>query len=189
VNFKRGSLVANFQSPCWRASRCETPVRSRRRPVRGAVIAALFAGRYADESTAPTRRLAVRDAVSRAAGAGLFTADAHGARCRLHDVDLGRSDVCQELLQGRAVERGAREGAVVIAGRDQAPAFVRLALDIGLAGLALGTKAELEMPMALLNRSMAVLLPADASESVPIAVEAKAVLVLKPTEGTGRARA
>src|SRR5262249_52597085 len=55
-----------------------------------------------------------------------------------HDVDLARPDIGQQLLQRRAVERGAGEGAVVVAARDQPPALVRLTLYIGLAGLALG---------------------------------------------------
>src|SRR5262249_8456439 len=55
-----------------------------------------------------------------------------------YDVDLVRPEIGQELLQRRAVERGAGEGAVVVAARDQPPAFVRLTLYIGLAGLALG---------------------------------------------------
>src|SRR6516162_3216905 len=46
----------------------------------------------------------------------------------------------QELLQRRAVERGAGECAVVVAAGDQPPAFVRLALYICLAGLALGVE-------------------------------------------------
>jgi hypothetical protein len=55
-----------------------------------------------------------------------------------HNVDLARAHLGQELLQRRAVERGAGEGAIVVAAGDQPPAFVRLALYIGLAGLALG---------------------------------------------------
>src|SRR5437870_1805254 len=46
----------------------------------------------------------------------------------------------QELLQRRAVERGAGECAVVVAARDQPPAVVRLTLYICLAGLALGVE-------------------------------------------------
>src|SRR4029077_12106754 len=47
-------------------------------------------------------------------------------------------DIGQEFLQGRAVEGGSREAAIIIAVRNEAPALMRLALDIGLAGLALG---------------------------------------------------
>jgi hypothetical protein len=43
-------------------------------------------------------------------------------------------------LQGRAVEGGAGETAIVIMLRDEAPAFMRLALDIGFAGLPLGVE-------------------------------------------------
>ena len=56
------------------------------------------------------------------------------------DVDLAGPDLVQQSLQGRAVERGAGEPAIVVAVRNQAPALMRLALDIGLAGLALGVE-------------------------------------------------
>ena len=46
----------------------------------------------------------------------------------LHNVDLARLDICQELLQRRALQRGARERAILVATRDQPPAFVRLTL-------------------------------------------------------------
>src|SRR2546430_1214069 len=39
-----------------------------------------------------------------------------------------------------AIERGAGECAIVVTAGDQAPAFVRLTPDIGLAGLALGVE-------------------------------------------------
>src|SRR5947207_3466839 len=55
-----------------------------------------------------------------------------------HNVDLARAHLGQELLQRRAVERGTGECTVVVAAGDQPPAFVRLALYICLAGLALG---------------------------------------------------
>jgi hypothetical protein len=57
-----------------------------------------------------------------------------------HNVDLARLDIRQELLQRRALERGAGECAIIVAVRDQPPAFVRLTLDIGLTGLALGVE-------------------------------------------------
>src|SRR6516225_8364660 len=55
-----------------------------------------------------------------------------------HNVDRTRPDVGQEPLHGRTVERAAGKGAVVVAAGNQTPAFVRLTLYIGLAGLALG---------------------------------------------------
>src|SRR5205085_177779 len=55
-----------------------------------------------------------------------------------HNVDSARPDIRQELLQSGPLERGAGECAVVVAAGDQPPAFVRLALYICLAGLALG---------------------------------------------------
>ena len=67
-----------------------------------------------------------------------------------HDIDRSCSDVREQLLQGRAVERGAREAAIIIAVGDKAPALVGLALDIGLAGLALGIQGvELEIEVML----------------------------------------
>ena len=57
-----------------------------------------------------------------------------------HDVDLAGVDVGQELLQGRPVKGGPREGAIVITVREEPPALAHLALDIGLAGLALGVE-------------------------------------------------
>ena len=53
------------------------------------------------------------------------------------DGDLAGPDVGEELLQGRAVERGSREPAIIVAIRVEAPALMRLALNIGLASLPL----------------------------------------------------
>src|SRR3984893_4096541 len=67
-----------------------------------------------------------------------------------HDGDLASPDIGQELLQGRAVEGGSREAAIVIAVWNQAPALMRLALDIGLAGLPLGIeRVEFEIEIVL----------------------------------------
>jgi hypothetical protein len=56
------------------------------------------------------------------------------------------SAIGQKLLQGRAVERGPGQPAIVIAIRVEAPALMGLALDIGLAGLALRIeRVELEV--------------------------------------------
>jgi hypothetical protein len=49
-----------------------------------------------------------------------------------HDIDKAGPDVGQEPLQGRAVDRGAGEAAIVIAGRECPPALMGLALDVGL---------------------------------------------------------
>ena len=43
----------------------------------------------------------------------------------------------QELLQGRALQRAAGETAIVIAGREEPPALMGLALDVGLRRLTL----------------------------------------------------
>jgi hypothetical protein len=67
-----------------------------------------------------------------------------------HNIDLARADVGQELLQRRALERGAGESAIIVAGGDQPPAFVRLTPDIGLARLALGVeRAEGKLKIVL----------------------------------------
>src|SRR5437660_4793081 len=57
-----------------------------------------------------------------------------------HNVNRARPDIGQELLQRRAVERGTGECTIVVAAGDQPPAFVRLALYICLAGLALSVE-------------------------------------------------
>src|SRR6202162_4080843 len=67
-----------------------------------------------------------------------------------HDGDLAGPDIGQELLQGSAVEGGTREPAIVVAIRNQAPALMRLALDIGLAGFPLGIeRVEFEVEIML----------------------------------------
>ena len=59
-------------------------------------------------------------------------------------------------MQSRAVEGGTREPAVIVAIRNQAPTFMRLALDIGLAGLALGIeRVEFEIEIVLGPMSVA----------------------------------
>src|SRR5271157_1539564 len=56
------------------------------------------------------------------------------------NVDLASPDLVQQILQGRAIQRSAGQAAVVESIPDQSPAFMRLALDIGLTGLPLGVK-------------------------------------------------
>ena len=53
------------------------------------------------------------------------------------NVDLLGPDLRQQPLQGGAVERSTGECAVIVAVVDRVPALMRLALDVGLAGLAL----------------------------------------------------
>jgi hypothetical protein len=66
------------------------------------------------------------------------------------DVDFAAADIVEELLQGRTLEGGAGQAAVVVPGADQPPALVGLALDVGLAGLALGIEGvELEVEIML----------------------------------------
>jgi len=57
-----------------------------------------------------------------------------------HDVDLAGPDLGEELLQGWSFQRGAGEAAVIIVVGNEPPALLRLALDIGLTGLALGVE-------------------------------------------------
>ena len=53
-------------------------------------------------------------------------------------------------MQGRAVEGGAGEAAVVVVIGDEAPALMRLAFDIGLAGFPLGIeRVEFEIEIML----------------------------------------
>ena len=57
-----------------------------------------------------------------------------------HDVDAAGLDVDEEAFEGRPLEGGAGDAAVVIAAVHRHPALGFLALDIGLAGLALGVQ-------------------------------------------------
>jgi hypothetical protein len=57
-----------------------------------------------------------------------------------NDIDPVRSDVVEELLQGRAVGGSAREAAIVISGSNQCPTGMGLAADIGLRRIILGIK-------------------------------------------------
>jgi hypothetical protein len=66
------------------------------------------------------------------------------------DVDLAATDMVQQLLEGWAVQGGAGQPAIIIPRPDQPPALVGLALDVGLAGLALGIqRVELEVEIML----------------------------------------
>src|SRR3984893_8651827 len=56
------------------------------------------------------------------------------------DVDLLRSDLVQQGLEGGPIERRTGEGAIIEAVGNEPPALVGLALDIGLAGFALGVE-------------------------------------------------
>jgi len=49
-------------------------------------------------------------------------------------------DIVQQILQGRAIQRGAGQAAVVEPLPNQYPTFMRLALDVGLTGLPLGVQ-------------------------------------------------
>ena len=56
------------------------------------------------------------------------------------NVDLASSDLVQQVLQGRAIQRSAGKAAVVEPLPNQYPAFMRLTLDIGLTGFPLGVQ-------------------------------------------------
>ncbi len=71
------------------------------------------------------------------------------------DIDLAAADIAQQPLQGRAVQGGTGQAAIVIAGPDQPPALLGLTLDIGLAGLPLGVEGiefEVEIMLGRLAR-------------------------------------
>jgi hypothetical protein len=68
-----------------------------------------------------------------------------------HRIDLAGLDVGKELLQGRAVHRGAGEAAVIIVLRQTGPALMALAFDVSLAGLALGVQGVERLLQALLG--------------------------------------
>jgi hypothetical protein len=62
------------------------------------------------------------------------------------DIDLPAAEVAKQLLQGRAVQRGPGQSAIIVPCPDQPPALVGLALDIGLASLSLCVeRIELEV--------------------------------------------
>ena len=57
-----------------------------------------------------------------------------------HDIDAAGLDIGEEPFDGRPLEGGAGDAAVVVAVVHRHPALGLLALDIGLAGLALGVQ-------------------------------------------------
>ena len=54
-----------------------------------------------------------------------------------NDIQLRSTDVVQEALQSRALQRSPGIAAIIIVGRQSHPTFVLLACDKGLAGFAL----------------------------------------------------
>ena len=54
-----------------------------------------------------------------------------------HDIDPARPHLGEQRLQGRAVERGSGQAAVIIVLGHQPPALAGLAADIGLTGFPL----------------------------------------------------
>ena len=65
------------------------------------------------------------------------------------DIDPTVLDVGQQAAQGRALQRGAGEAAVVVAIGHQGPALSALAGDVRLAGVALGVEG-VELPLQAL---------------------------------------
>ena len=66
------------------------------------------------------------------------------------DVDLAEFNLRQKHLQGRTIKRCSGKRPVVIMIGDEAPTFMCLALDIGLAGFALSVeRIELEVKIVL----------------------------------------
>src|SRR5262249_54819452 len=67
-----------------------------------------------------------------------------------HGGNLAGPDIGQQRLQGRAVERGPRQAAIIVAVGNEPPALMCLALDVGLTGLALGIeRVEFEVEIML----------------------------------------
>src|SRR5215203_3066057 len=61
-------------------------------------------------------------------------------------VDAAGPDLAEQPLQRRSFHRSAREAAIVVAARQAAPAFMGLALNVGLGGLALAVeRVELQL--------------------------------------------
>jgi hypothetical protein len=54
------------------------------------------------------------------------------------DIDPARPHLGEQCLQGRAVERGPGQAAIIIGLGHQPPALTALAADVGLAGFPLG---------------------------------------------------
>jgi hypothetical protein len=57
-----------------------------------------------------------------------------------HHIDEARCDIGQQALKSRPLHGAAGEPAVVVAGPNELPALVGLALDIGFGGLTLGVE-------------------------------------------------
>jgi hypothetical protein len=57
-----------------------------------------------------------------------------------HNVDSALPDVREQLLQPGSVQAAAREASIIVVVPDQFPAFVGLALDVGLRGLSLSRR-------------------------------------------------
>src|SRR4030088_365769 len=57
-----------------------------------------------------------------------------------HDVNFAQADISQQRLHRRAFQSSSGDAAIVVAGLDQSPALVGLALDVSLGSLALSIK-------------------------------------------------
>ena len=85
-----------------------------------------------------------------------------------NDIDPVGSNVIEELLQGRAVGRSAREAAIVISSTNQCPAGMGLAADIGLRRIILGIERVEVLIEARLGRDPGIDGAADrSSERLP----------------------
>jgi hypothetical protein len=72
-----------------------------------------------------------------------------------HNVDALCLDVGQQPLECRALQRRARNAAIIVAIMDKQPAFGFLAGDVGLAGLALRIK-RIELKLEALSLDLRV---------------------------------
>src|ERR1700730_16898313 len=107
-----------------------------------------------------------------------------------NDLDLLGSDLFQQVLEGRPIERRAGEGAIIEAVGNEPPAFMRLALDIGLAGFALGVEGvegEIEIMLGRFARvdRAALRLGNDRFHAAPRGWLAGGRALIDPDRGTG----
>src|SRR5215204_163764 len=89
-------------------------------------------------------------------------------------VDAAGPDLAEQPLQRRSFHRSAREAAIVVAGRQAAPAFMGLALNVGLGCLPLvGERVELLLE-PVLGRDTGVDRAAQSSNRLPVHHDARA---------------
>ena len=63
-----------------------------------------------------------------------------------YHIDTPLADIGEKLGEGGPVEAGTREAAVIVMSRDEPPALMSLAGDIGRTGFALGIEGVIRIP-------------------------------------------